>query len=109
MCFVILFTSLFVGYYNHYLCFLRDPGSRNPYRLVYNVIHFVRKHSSPIQRSAITYCEDELPSSLDLGKEKYGGPFTVEQVENVKVFVSILKVLVSLGPIFAVEKSTNVL
>ena len=44
-----------------------------------------------------------------MGKEKYGGPFTVEKVENVKVFVSILKVLIALGPIFAVEKSTNVL
>ena len=34
---------------------------------------------------------------LDLGKEKYGGPFTTEQVEDVKVFYGILKVLFSLG------------
>ena len=109
LCFLALCTSLFIGYCNRYSCFLRDPGSRNPYKLVYNVVCFARRHNRPIQRSAFTYCEDELPTRLDLGKEKYGGPFTTEQVENVKVFVNILKVLVSLGPIFAVEKSTNIL
>ena len=55
--------------------FLIDSGSRNPYKLVYQVFKFAKDHSSPIRRSAFTYCEDELPSRLDLGKEKYGGPF----------------------------------
>jgi len=40
------------------------------------------------------------PSRIDLGKSKYGGPFTTEEVEDVKVFYEILKVLVSLGPVF---------
>ena len=86
-----------------------DTGSRNPYKLVYNIICFARKHSSPIQRSAFTYCEDELPSRLDLAKEKYGGPFTTEQVEDVKVFLNIFKILLSLGPLFAIERSANIL
>ena len=43
---------------------------------------------------------------LDLGKEKYGGPFITEQVENVKVFLGLLRVLLSLGPLFAVERSS---
>ena len=42
--------------------------------------------------SAFTYCEDELPSRMDLGKEKYGGPFTTEPVEDVKAFYGILRV-----------------
>ena len=109
LCFFLLCISLFIGYCKRYSWFLPDQGSRNPYVLVYNVICFARKHNIPIQRSAFTYCEDELPSRLDLGKEKYGGPFTVEQVENVKVFFNILKVLLSLGPLFAVERSTNIL
>ena len=109
LCFLMLSMLLFIGCCKRYSWFLRDPGSRNPYKLVYNVICFARKHSSPIQRSAFTYCEDELPSRLDLGKEKYRGPFTVEQVENVKVFLNILKVLVSLGPLFAIERSANIL
>ena len=61
----------------------------------------------PVQRSAFTYCEDDLPSGLDLGKNKYGGPFTTEQVEDVKAFYGILKVLIALGPVFFVDISTG--
>ena len=83
--------------------FLVEPASRNPYKLVYRVIKFAIKHKNPIQRSAFTYCEDELPSRIDLGKAKYGGPFTSEQVEDVKAFLGILSILLTLGPVFAVE------
>jgi peptide/histidine transporter 3/4 len=72
----------------------------NPYKLVYKVIKFAAQHKSPIRRSAFTYCEDELPSRMDLAKEKYGGPFTTEQVEDVKTFLRILQVLLTLGPFF---------
>ena len=87
--------------------FLIDSGSRNPYKLVYKVLKFAKDHTNPIHRSAFTYCEDELPSRLDLGKEKYGGPFTSEQVEDVKVFVGILRVLLTLGPIMMVDFSVR--
>ena len=50
-----------------------------------------------------------MPSRLDLGKEKYGGPFSVEEVENVKVFLGILRVLLSLGPMLTVERITYIL
>ena len=65
------------------------------------------KHKTPIRRSAFTYCEDELPSGMNLGKEKYGGPFTTEQVEDVKAFFSILCLLVTLGPVFISEIARN--
>ncbi len=42
-----------------------------------------------------------MPSGLDLGKTKYGGPFSTEEVEDVKVFYGILKILVVLGPVTA--------
>ena len=106
LAYVLLIASLCLGYFKSRTWFLTDTGSRNPYRLVYQVICFARKHTYPIRRSAFTYCEDELPSRLDLGKEKYGGPFTTEQVENVKVFLGLLRVLLSLGPLFAVERSS---
>ena len=83
--------------------FLIEPGGNNPYKLVYRVIRFACLHKIPVNRSAFTYCEDELPSRLDLGKSKYGGPFTTEQVEDVKVFLGILKVLFSIGPIFFIN------
>ena len=83
--------------------FMIEPGAQNPYKLVYKVLKFAAKHDHPIQRSAFTYCEDELPSRLDLGKSKYGGPFSTEEVENVKCFGGIVRVLLSLGLIFVVE------
>ena len=80
--------------------FLIEPGQYNPYKLVYRVTKFARQHKIPVRRSAFTYCEVEVPMGLDLGKEKYGGPFTTEQVEDVKAFYGILKVLFSFGVVF---------
>ncbi len=96
---VILVISLSIADFKQ-RWFIVEPGGNNPYKLVYRVIRFAWLHKVPVNRSAFTYCEDELPSRLDLGKSKYGGPFTTEQVEDVKVFLGILKVLLSIGPIF---------
>ena len=67
----------------------KDPrsGNSNPYHLIYHVLKYAKKHKYPVQRSALTYWEDEIPSRIDLGKSKYGGPFTTEEVENVKTFL----------------------
>ena len=80
---------------------IRDHRSVNstPYHLVYHVLKFAKQHRSPIQRSALTYWEDAIPSRIDLGKRKYGGPFTTEEVENVKTFLQLLKLLLSLSGI----------
>ena len=99
---VILAISLSIADYKQ-RWFIVEPCGNNPYKLVYKVIRFVCLHKIPVNRSAFTYCEDELPSRLDLGKSKYGGPFTTEQVEDVKVFLGILKVLLSIGPIFFID------
>ncbi len=99
---IILVISLSIANYKQ-RWFMVDPGGNNPYKLVYKVIRFAWLHKIPVNRSAFTYCEDELPSRLDLGKSKYGGPFTTEQVEDVKVFLGILKVLLSIGPIFFIN------
>ena len=75
----------------------------NPYKIIYKVLVYIRKHRYPLQRSAFTYCDDEIPSRLDFAKERYGGPFTTEQVEDVKTFFKILLVLLALGPVFVLE------
>ena len=80
--------------------FLIDSARVTPYRLVYEITKFARRHKTPLHRSAFTYWEEELPTGLDLGKDKYGGPFTTEQVEDVKAFYGILKILFALGPVF---------
>ena len=87
--------------------FIIDMGRINPYKMVYRVSKFAKQHKVPIHRSAFTYCEDELPTGLDLGKRKYGGPFTTEEVEDVKVFYGILKLILSLGPTFFLYIATD--
>jgi peptide/histidine transporter 3/4 len=69
---------------------IKEPVVQNPYKLAYKVIKYALKNKHPQRRSAFTYCEDELPSRLDFGKSKYGGPFTTEQVEDVKTFLRVL-------------------
>ena len=72
-----------------------DPGGKhNPLKLTWNVAHFTKRERAPAFRSAFTY--NEMPSRLDLAKRRYGGPFTTEEVEDVKSFWRILLVLVSL-------------
>jgi peptide/histidine transporter 3/4 len=75
----------------------------NPYRMIYKVLVYARKHRYPLRRSAFTYCDNEVPSRLDFAKVRFGGPFTTEQVEDVKTFFKILFVLLVLGPMFVLE------
>ena len=70
-----------------------EPKSPQSIKIIYQVLKFAAKHKAPINRSAFTYWEDDIPSRMDLGKSKYGGPFTTEQVEDVKTVLKILVVL----------------
>ena len=45
---------------------------------------------------ALTYWEEEAPSRLDLGKDKYGGPFTKEEVEDVKIVFRMLPLFIGI-------------
>ncbi len=72
---------------------LKEPITQNPFQLIYKVIKYAIKTKCPRCRSAFTYCEDELPSRIDFGKHKYGGPFTTEEVENVKTFLRLLAIM----------------
>ena len=62
----------------------------NPVKLIVRVLCYARKHKYPENRSALTYWEEEAPSRLDLGKDKYGGPFTEEEVEDVKTVLRLI-------------------
>lgn len=74
-----------------------EPQSENPFRTVYGVLRFAAKHKNPVNRSALTYWEQKLPSRINLAKDKYGGPYSSESVENVKSFLNISMVLLALG------------
>ena len=99
---VCLIILLSVSYWKHHW-FYASNEQNNPYKTVYKIMNFVRKHKYPLRRSAFTYCDNYIPSRLDFAKERFGGPFTKEQVEDVKTFLRILLVLFALGPVFVLE------
>ena len=67
----------------------------NPYHMVYVIVMYAIRHNEPQNRSSLTFWENEVPTRLDLGKEKYGGPFVEEKVENVKMLGRVLLILLS--------------
>ena len=71
-----------------------EPTSPQFLKNIYRVLKFAAKHKAPLNRSALTYWEEDIPSRIDLGKSRYGGPFTTEQVEDVKTFFRVLAVSV---------------
>ena len=68
----------------------------SPYKNIYKVLQCTWKHKVPERRSAFTYWEEDIPRRIDLGKNKYGGPFTNEEVEDTKTFLRILPLLLCL-------------
>ena len=99
---LLITVSLCVVHYRKVWFFL-EPAGVNPYKLVYRVVQFAYQHKVPLRRSAFTYCDEESPSRLDVGKHKFGGPFTTKQVEDVKAFWGILKVFITIGPAFLLQ------
>ena len=69
------------------------PNISNPIKLIIRVLNYARKNKYPRNRSALTYWEENYPSRLDLGKEKYGGPFSEEQVEDVKTVLQLIPLI----------------
>ena len=95
VCFNLTLALLMLLHYNYWL--LKEPVKENPFRLIYKVIKYAVKQKHPRLRSAFTYCEDNLPSRIDFGKSKYGGPFTTEQVEDVKTSLRLIPVALTGG------------
>ena len=74
--------------FNHW--FVKEPVGHNHFKLFFGVLRYAIKNKYPHQRSALTYWEDKPYSRIDLAKGKYGGPFTTEQVEDVKIVLRSL-------------------
>ena len=81
-----------------------EPKSPQSLKIIYQVLKFAAKHKAPLNRSAFTYWEEYIPSRMDLGKSRYGGPFTTEQVEDVKTFFKIIVIQI---PLFMVSLSSR--
>ena len=80
-------------------------------KIVYGILKFAKSQKHPLQCSAFTFSETYIPSRLDFAKERFGGPFTTERVENVKTFSwgQLLLILFALGPVFVLEVATSFL
>ena len=96
LCLSVILISIFV--FNPKWLII-EPKSPQSLKTIYQVLKFAAKHKAPLNRSSFTYWEEGIPSRIDLGKSKYGGPFTTEQVEDVK---TVLRLLVISSPLFLV-------
>ena len=84
--------------------FNRENVKYNPYKMIVKVLNFARKNKYPVgPTSAFAYCDDTIPSRIDYAKERYGGPFTTSDVEDVKTFIRVLLVLLALGAVFILD------
>ena len=98
-CGLLQLVCAFVGvcvivYYKRHLKI--DQTGEHPIKLIYQVLKYAWHHKCPENRSAFTYWEEDIPPRIDLGKMKYGGPFTTEEVEDTKTFFRIILLLLSL-------------
>lgn len=87
----------------------KDHLKMNPILSIGKILNYARKNKYPKNRSALTYWENTIPSRIDLGKEKYGGPFSEEEVEDVKSFFRLIPLIVCLclAPLGAVTNSVT--
>ncbi len=107
ICMSLTLALILITHCNHRL--IKEPATQSPLKLIYKVIKYAVVTRHPRCRSAFTYCEDELPSHIDFGKSKYGGPFTTEQVEDVKTLLRLLPLISIFGMIASVLIASNYL
>jgi peptide/histidine transporter 3/4 len=73
---------------------LKEPVTyNNPLKLIAQVLCYAARNKYPTNRSAFAYWDNERDSRLDLAANEYGGPFTKENVEDVKKFFQLLLIL----------------
>ena len=88
--------------------FYTELGSIVPYKTVIKIIRYAIRHRHPQRRrSAFFYYSGLQPGRLDLAKSHYGGLFSTEDVENVKTFLQLLCLILSMGPIYILSVSTS--
>ena len=106
-CFLILLALIILNCFTHQM-FNKERVKYNPYKMLFRVLNFACKHKHPVgPRSAFTYCDEFKPSRIDYAKERYGGPFTTSDIEDVKTVMRVFLMLLSLGPIFVITVPTS--
>ena len=82
----------------------------SPLKTAFRVLNYARKTKYPERRSALTYIDEEEPSRLDYGKHKFGGPFTEEEVEDVKTVlrIPVFFVILLIGILFCTDVTSPI-
>ena len=80
-----------------YTWFVKREKVGNPLLVIYRVLSYATSVRRPLHRSAFSYDGRPQPSRIDLAKETHFGKFRDEQVEDVKTFLRILVMLISLA------------
>ena len=62
-------------------CLVKELPASNTVSLIFRVLHYAAKNRYPQRQGALSSWEHEDHSRMDIAKERYGGPFTSEQVE----------------------------
>ena len=92
---ILAFLSVLIGFFLKHFLIIQPPLNSDPLRLIVQVLRYAWKHKFPERPSSFTYT-DGPPTRLDFGKMRYGGPFTTDEVEDVKSFWNVLAVVLSL-------------
>ena len=93
---IIILATIVIRFYTAKKHLYIQKAGLNPFKNIYKVLKYSWNHKVPEHRSAFTYWEEDIPRRIDLGKNKYGGPFTNEEVEDTKTFLRILPLLLCL-------------
>ena len=93
---IIILAAILIRFYTAKKHLYVQKAGLDPFKNIYKVLKYSWKHKVPENRSAFTYWEEDIPRRIDLGKNKYGGPFTNEEVEDTKTFLRILPLLLCL-------------
>ena len=73
-----------------------DKEKRNPYKNVIQVLSLAARIKRPVHRSAFSFSGASPPSRINLTKKVHGGKFSNEDVEDVKTFLRLLLVSLSI-------------
>lgn len=88
----LLLTIALVLDFLFHSCLTKEQPRGKPLKLIFNVVRFSMRHRCSIRS------EFEMPSRFNIAKRIYGGPFTSQQVEDVKSMLQIV-MLIAFGSI----------
>ena len=102
-----LLLTLMLDYYCSRRCLETRSKLSNPIMLIIRVLNYARKNKCPRKRSAFTYIDEEHPSRLDFANTKFGGPFSEEQVEDVKTTLRLFPLIFCMS-LFSIAQNAHV-